>query len=376
MNHDEYRRRQEALASEMAAAGLDLLVAAGRGLLTQYGYVYYLAGYCPVIRPAAVIMPAGEAPILAVSTGSDIPLAAPVSPIADVRIAAPGNDGSGMSALAALIRDVAVAHGSSASRIGVVGLEEIISADEFARWQRALPKAAFVPASGLLLGLKAIKSEVELAEMRKAAAVADEGLQALLAALRRGATLRAATGACEACLRTGGAQEILVYCSPGPHFLHRPFAEMPRDGDLLSVFVELSNEAGYWVELARLIAVGRLDDARRRVAESCAGAMAVAENAIVPGTTAGAAYAAIAREIGRQGLTSGLLYGHGVGVDHDLPLIGQDEATEIRAGMTIALHPHIIDAAGDAGGSLCDTFIVGDAGARPLSRWARETIQL
>ena len=370
MHHGEYRRRHAAVAGAMAAEGLDLLVAAGRGLLTQYGYVFYLAGYCPVIRPAAVLMPAGGAPILAVSTGSDIPLAAPVSPIADARVAPPGGGG----ALAALIREVAEAQ--DGLRIGVAGLEEIIPADEFSRWQRALPQASFVPASDLLLGLKAIKVEAERDEMRKAATLADDGLRVLLDALRSGATPRAASGACEAHLRAGGGQEILVYCSPGPHFLHHPLADPPREGDLLSVFVELSNEAGYWVELARLVAVGPLDEARQRVAESCAAAMAVAENAIAPGTTAGAAYQAIAQEIGRQGLTSGLLYGHGVGVDHDLPLIGQGEETEIRAGMTIALHPHIIAAAGEVGASLCDTFIVGEGGAQPLSSWAREPIPL
>ena len=370
----EYTRRLDAATAAMADAGLDGLVVAGRGLLTQYGHLQYLAGYCPVIRPGALLLRRAAPPILALSTPSDLPLAAASSPLRDVRIAPPGDDGAG-GMLARLIAEAMAGATAAPPRIGVVGLEDIVAADELRRWQAALPDAAFLPATHLLLALKAVKTAEEVDRMRAVAAGADDGFEALAAALSGGAGFRAAAGAAEACIRAGGAHETLVYCSAGPHFLHRPLAGTPTRGDLLTVFVELSDEAGYWVELARLVAFGPLDAARRRAVERSEAALAAAERTLRAGLACGTVYAAVADAIG-PGFASGLSFGHGVGVDHDLPSLGKGEPATLQPGMTVAVHPHILDIDGAAGACLCDTFEVTQAGARPLSRLSRTPVTL
>jgi Xaa-Pro aminopeptidase len=206
--------------------------------------------------------------------------------------------------------------------------------------------------------------------------MADDAFLVLCDALRDGASLRAATGAAEGRLRADGAIEILVYLSEHPHFLHRPSALVPLAGTLLTCFVEASTEDGHWVELARLIGIGPLDAPRQRIAALSERAMQCAQDSLVPGRTAGDAYRRIAEEIARGGLTSGLWFGHGVGIDHDAPVIGQGVDTVLLPGMVIALHPHLSDEAAGLGASLCDTFVIGDGAARPLSRLPRDLVSL
>jgi Xaa-Pro aminopeptidase len=365
-----YRARLAALQEAMAADGLDALVIAGRGVIAQHGGLMFLTGYCPVVRHAFAVLPAVGEPILLVTTPADIWLAQRRSPVADIRLMQPGAGdptGSG-AALGTLLAGVA--------RVGVVGLEDTVPAAEYLAWVGALPDTQFVSAGGLMQGVKVIKSEDDIAALRIAAEIVDDAFLVLCDALGDGASLRAATGAAEGKLRADGAIEILVYLSEHPHFLHRPTALVPPRGTLLTCFVEASTEDGHWVELARLIGVGPLDPATQRFAALSARAMRRAEEALVPGQSAGAAYAQIEEEIAQGGLTSGLWFGHGVGVDHDAPVIGRDVATLLAPGMVIALHPHLVDEASGLGASLCDTFLIGQTGAKKLSRLPRDFVTI
>ncbi len=366
--------RCDQLNTAMAEAGLDALVVAGRGVIGQHGWLMYLAGYCPVIRPAFAILIAGRAPILLVTTPADVWLARRRSPLDDIRLLHPGpNDPTGS---AAAIRDCLSERNLTTPKIGIVGLEEIIPAAEYFSWQQALPSAQLVGATAVMAAVKAIKTPTDIAGLRQTAVIVDNAMGDLLAALRDRRSLREATGAAEARLRAEGAVEILVYLSEQPHFLHRPTAAHPEPGMLLTVFVEASNEDGYWIELARMVAIGPLDPARARIVNLSLRAMDVAQATLRPGMTGDAAYRHIADTIASGGMQSGLWYGHGVGVDHDQPVIGRDVATTLEPNMVIALHPHIVDEAAGIGASVCDTFLINDTGATPFSRFPRDLITI
>ncbi len=358
----------------MASAGLDALVVAGRGVIGQHGWLMFLAGYCPVIRPAFAILIAGRAPILLVTTPADVWLAGRRSLLEDIRLMHPGeNDPTGS---AAAIRDGLAEAGLRHGRVGVVGLEDIIPAAEYFSWRSALPEVELVGATGVMGGVKAIKTAADIAGLRQAAAIVDDAMDDLLGALSARRSLREATGAAEARLRAEGAVEGLVYLSEQPHFLHRPTDAHPEPGMLLTVFVEASNEDGYWIELARMVAVGPIDAARTRIVELSLRAMDCAEETLRPGMTGDGAYRRIADLIAAGGLHSGLWYGHGVGVDHDQPVIGRDVATTLEENMVIALHPHIVDEAASLGASVCDTFLVGAGASTPFSRFPRDLITI
>jgi Xaa-Pro aminopeptidase len=370
----EFEGRRRRVHRAMSDAGLDVLIVAGRGLIGQHGYLMYLTGYVPVIRAAYCVMAAGRPPILLVTTSSDIWLARRSGAVADIRLMTPGKDDPTGSAKA--IREIVAESKLASPRVGVVGLEDIVSAAEYLSWVNHIPAAVLSPATAVLGAVKAIKTPTDIAAMRATARICDDALDSLLAALRAGKSLREATGVAEGQLRRDGAVEVLVYCSEHPHFLHRPSAAKPESGMLLTVFVEASNADGYWIELARMVAIGELDAAQRRIVALSLSAMDVAQSNLRHGVTAGAAYAVIEREINRGGLTTGLWYGHGVGVDHDQPAIGRDVPTPLEANMVIALHPHIVDEAAGVGASLCDTFLIDAEGGAPFSRHARDLIAI
>jgi Xaa-Pro aminopeptidase len=292
--------------------------------------------------------------------------------VTDIRLIAPGKDDPTGSSKA--IREILAENGLTSPRLGIVGMEDILSAAEYLSWARFIPDAILIPATAVMGGVKAIKTPADIAGMRATSRICDDAFDDLVAALRAGKSLRQATGAAEGRLRAEGAVEVLVYCSEHPHFLHRTSAAMPAAGMLLTVFVEASNADGYWIELARMVAIGPLDAARQRIVALGLSAMDVAQSTLRQGMTAGSAYAAIEQEINRGGLTTGLWYGHGIGVDHDQPAIGQDVPTPLEAGMVIALHPHIVDDAAGIGTSLCDSFLIGPMGGTPLSRHARDLV--
>ncbi|UOM36579.1 Xaa-Pro peptidase family protein [Acuticoccus sp. I52.16.1] len=361
-------RRLAAIRERMADAEIDCLVVVGRGNIAEFGAQHYLSGYTPVLRNAATIVALSGEPILAVTTPSDIALSAGRTPLRDVRVAA---FGSAPNSLAALIAAMA-----GEGTVGVVGLEDVVPAAEFARWVAAAPAATFVDGADVLMPIKMVKSADDIVAMQHAGRTADEAFEVFTASLRDGKTLAAAAGDAEAALRASGAHEILVYASPGPHFLHRPDGVPPRDGDLLTVFVEFSDPDGYWVELARLVTVGTLGPDQIAVAAAAVEAIEVAGAALRPGRAASEAFADIAAVLRRHGVTSGLWAGHGVGIDHDLPVIGGDDPTPLAAGMVVALHPHIVTADGGVGACLCDTFVIGEEGTTPLSRLPRTPVAL
>ena len=90
MNIEIYADRMRQLEKAAEFSKLDGIVTLGRGVITQYGYLKYLTGYCPVIRFGAVIYVRGQTPVYALTSMSDIALVASVAPIYQLCLAAPG----------------------------------------------------------------------------------------------------------------------------------------------------------------------------------------------------------------------------------------------------------------------------------------------
>lgn len=371
-----FRDRHNQVQAALAASGLDGLLVAGRGAIAQNGYLIYVTGYCPVARFGVALILHGRAPTLIVPTESDLWLAGRSAATEDIVVASRFCGPSDPTGFAGAIRSRLGEGGSPSMRIGIVGLEEIVPAAEAERWLSANSSINFTPATAVLTGVKTIKTPADIEGMRATAAIADGGLRALVVALQAGGTAREAAAAAEAHVRARGACEILVYASEHPHFLHRPSDRALAPRGMMTAFVEISDASGYWVELARVIARGAPSTSQRRLFETCDRTLAVSSDLMKPGVPVGVVAAEIDRVIADGGLTSGLWYGHGVGVDHDTPTIGRSSNEILEAGMVIALHPHLVDPAAGEGASLCDTFAVGPNGAVPLSALSRDLIIL
>jgi Xaa-Pro aminopeptidase len=177
-----------------------------------------------------------------------------------------------------------------------------------------------------------------------------------------------ANGVIEGVARARGVKDALIFVSSGAYFLERPTDEPFADGDLVTAYVEIVGPTGYWIEVARLVALGQLDDDRAAIAGSCLEAARSAEAELVAGRGAGEAARTIDAIASRAGVRVGIWHGHGVGVDHDAPVITAADATVLEPDMVISLHPNFSTADERLGASVADTYVVGAAAPRRLSR--------
>ncbi|HEY8581684.1 MAG TPA: Xaa-Pro peptidase family protein [Capillimicrobium sp.] len=360
--------RRAARARElMAAESIDGLVVASRGHITQYGGVEFLTGYTPVARMAyAVLSRAGDGPVLIAPTPADRWFARRAPDPVEVVQVGTGNVGARddlAGAAAGVLADAGVAGG----RIGITGLSSIVPLADFEALRRALPEAELVDADGLLAELKLVKEPDDLAEIRRTVAIADAGFIAARRAIRPGATDAEVAGAIHGAIGARGARDALVFVSALPYFLSWPQGERLRGGDLVTVYVEVVGPTGYWVECGGLIAIGEPVPEQLRVAAACLEAARRAELHLRPGATAAEVAAEIDAVAEEGELLTGLWHGHGVGVDHDAPVITHGDDTVLRPGMVVAVHPNYATADERHGASVVDTYLITETGSERLS---------
>ena len=150
-----------------------------------------------------------------------------------------------------------------------------------------------------------------------------------------------ANGVIEAAGRARGVKDALIFVSAGAYFLERPTAEPFAEGDLITVYVEIVGPTGYWIELGAAGGARRSSTSdRAEVAAACLEAARDAEALLAAGRRAGEAAGAIDDVAARAGVRVGIWHGHGVGVDHDAPVITAGDATPLERDMVIALHPN------------------------------------
>ncbi len=368
---EELVARCEGAVEAMEAAGLDALVVAGRGGIGQYGFVEYLCGYSPLARPAYVVLSSTGGPVAIMPTVADRYLAACESDL-EVRSAGEGDIVAGRDGLAAAVAELLVDRGLAAGRIGVVGLSTIVPYGAYRVWSEELPQATLLDATPVLAALKAVKSPFEIAEVEAAMAVADAGMAVLAERLRPGVTGWELRGEMEREIRRRGARFSLIFISEQPFFISPPTDRPFQTGDLVSAYVELTSATGYWVELARLFALGEIDAEAAELARACLAGADRAEQALRPGGSVSAVARILDDQACAIGAVSGIWHGHGVGIDHDVPVITEHATEQFAEGAVIAVHPNLHSRSGAYGASVADTYVLAADGARRLSTIPRD----
>jgi Xaa-Pro aminopeptidase len=362
------RRRGDRIWGRLEGERIEAIVVFGHGVIGSYGYLAYTSGYAPVVRAANVVLFPDADPVAIVATGADAWYARNRAGLADVRVAGEGDILSEYDDLGAGVAALLAERGAAAGRIGVVGMRHAASAWEAERLRALLPAAELVDVTPAVTAVKAVKDTEDITELEATAAIADEAFVDFLAQLHPGMTGWEANGVIESAARSRGVKDALIFVSAGAYFLERPTAEPFADGDLLTVYVEIIGPTGYWIELARLVALGGLDADRTAIASACLEAARSAEALLVAGRSAGDAARAIDDVAERAGVRVGIWHGHGVGIDHDAPVVTAGDATPLERDMVIALHPNFSTADERLGASVADTYVIGAGAPRRLSR--------
>lgn len=279
----EYDARLARLRTEMARDDLDALVLVGPE------NIYYLSGlnHQGFFAFTALVVPAEGTPRLvarameAVTISTQVPLCVHEA-FADYENPAD-----------AAVRAVRAAVGSGAT----IGVETASMYFPVALWERfkdELPDLRIVDGSGRVEALRAVKSVAEIACVRRAADASSRAMEAGIAAVDDGVSLREVAATVYAELVRAGSEY------PG-------FAPLIRSRDLLlhehvtwsnspvragdAVFMELSGSVGrYHAPLTRMAYVGSPPPGTEKAADVAAAGLDAVVSALQPGARAGAVY--------------------------------------------------------------------------------------
>ncbi len=370
-SRDEFAARQRAAAAAMRAEGFDAL------LLFRQESLYWLTGFDTfgyVYFQCLVLDADGGMTLL--TRAPDRLQARFTSVIEDIRVWVDGADASPADALAAILRE----RGLSGRRLGVEWHAYGLTAREGQRLAATMEGVCdLADASELLSRLRLVKSEAELAHVRRAAGLADDALAAALAATRPGAFEGDILADMQAAMfRAGGddpANETIIGSGPGA-LLCRYYSgrrHLDADDQLTLEF------AGVWRHyhacLMRTVLVGRVEPRLRDMHAACAEALLAAEDALRPGQPVGEAFDAHARVLDAAGLRHARLNacGYSLGATFapnwmDWPMLFHGNALPAAPGMVFFVHIIVFDEPRGLAMTLGRSCVIGQHRAEPLSR--------
>lgn len=228
----------------------------------------------------------------------------------------------------------------------MVAVDDEMPAQMLLRMQSAAPQAHFRTGSEILSKLMRIKEPQELAQMRKAAQIADEALAAGLAAIRPGVTELEVEDALSAEMRRLGGRPAFCIVAAGPNGAephHLSDETVIRDGDVIVLDFGCTVQ-GYYSDITRMAAVGKTPSEAEKVHEIVLRAHRAARNAIRPGVTAESIDRAARQVIEETGYGDKFMHrlGHGIGLrGHEEPNMVAGSSHLLEPGNCFSVEPGI-----------------------------------
>jgi Xaa-Pro aminopeptidase len=237
--------------------------------------------------------------------------------------------------------------GYRSATIGMLGTAAISFALIDRLKRGSLSDAKFLDASDVVDPIKAVKSDDELAFVRRTATAQDAAMGAAIAAIKPGMRELEVAAVAEHVGHDMGSEQGLFLTYSGPvgspgqivnrHLQGRPL----RQGDQFSLLVENNGPGGFYCELGRTAVLGRATDEMREQQAFVLEAQRFCVGLLKPGAdpaTIWNDYNQFMRENGRP--EEKRVHFHGQGYDMvERPLIRFDETMPIGKNMYFALHP-------------------------------------
>lgn len=372
---DEFDRRLAALKREMAARNLDGM------LIFRQESMYYLTGYDTfgyVYFQCLVVSADGRVVLL--TRAPDRRQAAFTSIIDDVRVWVDSPDAAPEHGLRDILSELSLFGASLGVEWDAYGLTAALGVRLTAAMNGF---ARLEDASGLISALRLIKSDAEIAYVRKAAELADDAWNAACEIAAPGAfegdILAAMHGAV---FRGGGddpANEFIIGSGTGPNngaLMCRYFTGRRHLADEDQLTLEFAGAyRHYHACLMRTIAVGEAPQRQRDLWAHATEALLACEAAIAPGGTVGDIFRAHADTLDRAGLSAYRLNacGYSLGTTFapnwmDWPMIYAANPVVLKPGMVFFLHMIIFDDDSARAATLGRTSLVTATGAESLSK--------
>lgn len=347
----EYRSRIEAFQANIRTAGLDACVVHANE--ADAANVRYLTEYWPTFEAAGVFVPADGKPILLIGPESET-YAAGRSKVADIHkmveyreSAEPQYPGVQVSTF----KDVArAAMGNTPLRkIGLVGYS-IMPLPVYMSLRDQFPDADLVKADHTFLPLRYVKSEAEIACIRRAYEISEIAVQAILDEIRPGMTELQVIGIAQREIYAHGGEYEghALYCFCGPatnNAISRPTHNTIKENEVIQLNIG-ARVAGYSSSVGVPISIGPLPAHKQRLVEFGL----EAHHKTIELMGAGRPAAAVVREyedwVKERGFHPYMLYGpcHSIGMmEVEQPWMESTSAYDLEENMTFQIDTFFYD---------------------------------
>ena len=263
-------------------------------------------------------------------------------------------------------------------KVQTIAIEkEYVTVNQMEDWQEKLAPT-FTGVKGWVEELRMIKSEEEVANIRKAASIADEAFAKLLPTIRSGLTEREIALELEFLMRKAGASAMsfdpIIASGPRSALPHaRPGERILSVGDFV-VFDFGCVVNGYCSDMTRTLVIGEPEEKHLLIYDLVLEAQERSLAAVGPGKT-GVEIDAIARNI-ISDAGYGEYFGHGLGHSlglevHESPRLSKLDQTVLQPGMIVTVEPGVY--LPDFGGvRIEDLVLVTEDGHEVLSSTFKE----
>ena len=373
---EEYVRRYDNIQTSMAAGGLDVLLVRGPENISYFSG-YESPGY---YKYHCVIVPKDGEPIFLVRDFEWIN-----SPefAWSTKIAKVFDWDHPPSVTANVLKQLGFGSGK---RIGVEKQGFYYTVDEHETLLGEMPDNEYVDATQILWDTRMIKSDEEIAVMRKSAALVDLAMQAGWDATRPGASGDEINAVVNQTLFENGGEYMglppFVLAGERSCLPHQTGGANRLNDDDLMYFEISASQNRYTAALMRTIFVGQPKDEWIRAAEACIGAVDAALETIKPGATpheADTAARAVTKKAGFEEYHRNRL-GYSIGVSYppdwgegEILSLRQDEHRPLEVGMTFHMPPLCLKYR-EYGIGFSESIVVTGRGCERFSALPREVM--
>ncbi len=377
----ERDRRYQAVRHEMAARGIDCLIApqnTGEWDACQPD-ARYLTSIGGGGTAVAAVLPIDGPPIAIIRDTRRTEFWKRAQDwVTEVRGTVGGRWGE---AMAGAVHDLGCGH----ARIGIAGLAEVLRFPdgtvvhgEFAALREALPDAMFVNATDFMHDLRMVKSAEEIAMIERAQACADAISEAAFATARSGTTEHEVYAEMMAAhIRNGGEVPAMLLLGIGeaPNQTHLlPTIRQLERNEILICESEVKY-GGYMAQSIEALCLGSPPPDYRRLFEASLECFHLLLEAARPGVP----YAELIRRweehMNRRGCRAAPTMGHGLGLGQDGPTTRPNDDAQgriVAAGHCFVMKPWATSDDGQRAIRTGNSIVVDERGARRLGRLEME----
>ncbi|WP_067727533.1 M24 family metallopeptidase [Oceanobacillus damuensis] len=214
--------------------------------------------------------------------------------------------------------------------------------------KQILPNTALFDVEEIMADLRVVKSDMEYARLKQAAALADFGVETGVKAIAEGVTELELVAKIEYELKKQGIREMSFHTmaltglkTASPH--GTPSNEKIKPGDLILFDLGVIFE-GYCSDITRTVAFKSITDEQKQIYETVLTAEMNAIEASSPNTAIGKVDDAARETIEKSGYGNYFPHrvGHGLGIEtHEYPSITSNNDLILKAGMCYTIEPGI-----------------------------------